>query len=484
MNDNQALPWWQQSRVQYGAIAGLVALLVFVIFILPTLVKPVDLDTAEIASGTESTVPATKSPTGSPFADAQLARERKQAQEILSKVIQLQDQLEGKRVRDWAGTAYQGALDTAVMADEYYRQREFAVAQEHYRSALSQLELLHAQASDILTQQLSLGEAALQNKQTAEAKAAFELALALDPKNKDAQQGLASADVQTELLALLRKGRQAEKTDHWDDALNHYKQAYALDPRSPLAKEAVSELTQKMQDRDFTQAMSDGFKALDANNFESARKSFKRAGNIRPGDDSVALALKQVANQSTLSSIHQRVQQAEKAEREERWVDANTLYRGVLETDATVVEAVVGKLRTDARANLEKRTLNLLAQPLTLNKPEKLGEAQVILNELNQLADAGPRLAQQRQQVSTLLEQVNQPRQVVFRSDNLTQVTVYHVGKLGAFAEQTVVLKPGSYVAVGSRQGYRDVREEFTVALDATQVVVDIRCKEKVALGG
>lgn len=482
MNDNQALPWWQQSRVQYGAIAGLIALLVFVIFILPALLEPVTLDETEINAGKQP--PVAQAPTDSPFADAQLARERKQAQEVLSKVIQLQDQLEGKRVRDWAGTAYQGALDTAIRADEYYRQREFAIAQESYRNALSQLEQLLQQSSEILTQQLSLGEAALQNKQTEDAKAAFELALALDPQNADAQQGLASAEAQTELLALLRKGRQAEKTDHWDEALRHYKQAYSLDPRSPLAQEAVTAMTGKIQDRDFNNAMSEGFKALDKGNFETARKSFKRAGSIRPGDDSVTLALQQVANQSTLASIQQRVKQAEQAETEERWVDANTLYRSILETDATVVEAVVGKLRTDARADLERRTLNLLAQPLQLNKPERLQEAETIQAELNQLGDNGPKLTRQRQQVSALLKQVRQPRQVVFRSDNLTQVTVYHVGKLGAFAEQTVALKPGTYVAVGSRQGYRDVREEFTVALDATQVVVEVRCKEKIALGG
>ncbi|AFU98126.1 tetratricopeptide repeat protein [Simiduia agarivorans] len=484
MNDNQALPWWQQSRVQYGAIAGLIALLVFVVFILPSLVEPVALDQTEIEAGMQAPTSAPQTPADSPFADAQLARERKQAQEILSKVIQLQDQLEGMRVRDWAGTAYQAALDTAVRADEFYRQREFAVAQENYRSALTQLEQLQQRSSNILTQQLSLGDAALQNKQTDEARTAFELALAIDPQNNDAQQGLASAEVQTELLALLRKGRQAEKTDHWDEALSHYKQAYALDPRSPLAQDAVTALTGKIQDRDFNQAMSEGFKALDGGNFETARKSFKRADNIRPGDDSVTLALQQVANQSTLASIQHRVQQAMKAEQEERWIDANTLYRGVLETDATVVEALVGKLRTDARADLEKRTLNLLAQPLQLNKPEKLNQAQAILQELTQLGDAGPKLIQQRQQVNTLLEQVTQPRQVVFRSDNLTQVTVYHVGKLGAFAEQTLALKPGNYVAVGSRQGFRDVREEFTVALDATQVIVDVRCKEKIALGG
>ena len=73
---------------------------------------------------------------------------------------------------------------------------------------------------------------------------------------------------------------------------------------------------------------------------------------------------------------------------------------------------------------------------------------------------------------------------MLLQSDNLPQVSIYHVGRLGAFAAHILDLKPGKYVAVGTRPGYRDVREEFVVALNANSVVVNIRCTEKVALGG
>ncbi|MEC8427512.1 MAG: hypothetical protein VXZ35_03750, partial [Pseudomonadota bacterium] len=64
----------------------------------------------------------------------------------------------------------------------------------------------------------------------------------------------------------------------------------------------------------------------------------------------------------------------------------------------------------------------------------------------------------------------------------VTQVTVYKVGSFGQFSEQHLELIPGHYVAVGSRQGYRDVRKEFTISPSGTRTSVWIQCTEKIAL--
>lgn len=482
MNDQQALPWWQQSRLQYAAIALLIALMLFVVFVLPSLVEPVDVDTIESRTlDTSATVKNT--PADSPFADAQLARERKQAQEILSQVLQLQDQLEGQRVDQWAAEAYQNALNTAANADEYYRQREFSIAQEQYRSSLAQLTDLKATAEQALVTQLALGQAALDNKDANAANTAFTLALAIDPNNARAQSGKQSAEALESILDLLRKGRLEEKTDHWEKARALYQQALALDSNSPLAQQALSNIEQKLRDRNFTRAMSAGFKALDQGQFNEAKSHFLAAQAIKPNDEAVPIALQQVNNQKINTNITQKLAAARQAEAEERWLDANKLYVSLLATDSTLVDAIVGKLRTDARAALEQRTQNALAGALELNKPANYNAAQQTLQELDALGDSGPRLTQQRTQLRELLAQVSQPRQVVLQSDNLTQVTIFHVGRIGNFSQHVLTLKPGTYVAVGSRPGFRDVREEFIVGLNDKEVTVNIRCTDKIALG-
>lgn len=468
--------------MQAIAIGLLIAIMLFVVFILPNLVAPVQIDTEELVKDTPaSNIPKAQD---SPFADAQLARERKQAQEILSKVLQLQDQLEGQKIDQWGAKTYQAALETAAKGDELYRQREFTLAQENYKSTLSQLESLKNSADATLLEQLQQGQLALMNKSADAAKQAFGLALAIDPNSQQAQIGLESANVLDDILALLRKGRLEEKTNHWDDALKTYQQAINLNSRSKLAQDAYTTLSNKIRDRDFTEAMSTGYKALDQQDFSKAKSAFERAGKIKPGETSVQLGLQQVSSQSILSKIQQKIAAARNAEAQERWQEANNLYIEVLATDSTVVDAVVGKLRTDARASLEKNVQTILANQLLLNKQENLANAKQALADLDALSNVGPSTVSQRENLRNLIQQVEIPRQVLLQSDNLTQVSIYHVGRLGAFAEHILDLKPGKYVAVGTRPGYRDVREEFVVALNANSVVVNIRCTEKVALGG
>ena len=44
-------------------------------------------------------------------------------------------------------------------------------------------------------------------------------------------------------------------------------------------------------------------------------------------------------------------------------------------------------------------------------------------------------------------------------------------------------MRPGNYVAVGRRDGYRDVRVEFFVDPDKTMEPVIVSSSEKIALG-
>ena len=67
---------------------------------------------------------------------------------------------------------------------------------------------------------------------------------------------------------------------------------------------------------------------------------------------------------------------------------------------------------------------------------------------------------------------------MVLVSDSLTEVTVYRVGSLGRFARRELELRPGAYTAVGSRDGYRDVRVRFVVEPGTAPSAVTVRCTE------
>jgi hypothetical protein len=72
------------------------------------------------------------------------------------------------------------------------------------------------------------------------------------------------------------------------------------------------------------------------------------------------------------------------------------------------------------------------------------------------------------------------PIEVSFRSDSQTEVTLLRIKDLGTFEQTSLSLKPGRYVAVGKRSGYREIREEFTVGFGLTPEAVIVQCDEPI----
>jgi hypothetical protein len=63
-------------------------------------------------------------------------------------------------------------------------------------------------------------------------------------------------------------------------------------------------------------------------------------------------------------------------------------------------------------------------------------------------------------------------------SDERTEVSVLRVGALGRFREKALTLRPGSYVVVGTRPGYRDSRHTLVVPPGRSPQPLTVRCEE------
>jgi hypothetical protein len=121
-----------------------------------------------------------------------------------------------------------------------------------------------------------------------------------------------------------------------------------------------------------------------------------------------------------------------------------------------------------------------------LDKPERLYSvggrdvARHVLERASRVTAPGPRLQSQRARLQTALEQAETPIRVALASDNVTEVQIYRVGKLGLFERKDLELMPGRYTVVGTRAGYRDVRKEINLLPGAPPPTVDVRCEERI----
>jgi len=229
---------------------------------------------------------------------------------------------------------------------------------------------------------------------------------------------------------------------------------------------------------EWTRAMSEGLAALDRGALDEAQGAFARAEAARPGAAATADALKRVEEARKAEGLINHRARAEAAEAREDWKGAAAEYEAALKLDPRVAFALAGRARTAPRAALDETIEGYLRRPERLSAGAVAREAERALGRVDDVEQPGPRLRQQRAALEQLLKSAQTPVGVPLVSDGETEVVVLRVGTLGTFRKKEVPLRPGSYVVVGRRRGYRDTRKTLVVSPGGTPAPLDVRCDE------
>jgi tetratricopeptide (TPR) repeat protein len=457
-----------------GGLAVLALLVVGVVFLLPSLVDQQGplVDRARPEPPRDAT-PAAEDP-------ASAAAQRKLADAALADLLPLEDQLKALGVEQWGGADWTAALNTVEIGDEAYRDRDFASAAAAYRQAQAMGEALVPKAATVLADALAAGEAALLDGDQLSAIAQYQLALAVDAGNQTALDGLSRAEKLDELLAAMAEATRLETSGEISAAAEAYQAALVVDPDWSAAEEGLSRTRAVVNQRQYETQMAAGYAALSEQKFARARGAFQSALRVRPGDKDASGALRQLGAEERLESVLVYERQARELEAAERWSEAAKQYESALAVDAGLVSARQGLARSQARTQLGRDIEKVIAQGDRFYEPEISRRARAVLERAIAAQPPGPQLSARASELRRLLEESNRTVSVRFSSDNLTQVTIYKVGRLGNFDARVVELRPGRYIAVGSRDGYRDVRREFRVLADGSSEPIVVRCEEPI----
>jgi tetratricopeptide (TPR) repeat protein len=471
----------------WAAFGVLLLLALAVIFVLPRLVTEYELPFTRRAAVVDPAVivQASNVPLNavSPFDEAQRARQRKEAQDVLASLLALQLELDEVGAEVWAEEAYQTAVEFARIGDEGYRSQQFALATENYQQAEQIFSDLSASTPEVFDRYLEEGELALQQGNASSAEQSFTIALQIEPGSAEASSGLQRAQSLDEVMRLLREGRREQEAGELQQAQTLFQQAVALDGNHEGSRDALAQVRSAIADQEFGAVMSQGFAALQNNQSEPAIAAFERALRMRPGSQQAQQALAQTRDQLAISRINKHQQNAGEHEAAEQWQLAVQEYDAALSVDSNLVFANEGRDYAQKRLQLD-----LLLED-ALNRPERLAESAVyeqaagVYYAGRDLESPGPRLQQQLRRLEVVLREAKIPVEVQLISDNATQVTLFQIGDLGQFSDQVLTLQPGRYVAVGTRPGYRDVRKEFVVGFGYETEPVTIRCNELIAAG-
>ncbi|MEM6580997.1 MAG: hypothetical protein AAF699_06980 [Pseudomonadota bacterium] len=480
---SQGTPHWVLP-----ALGGLLILVILVFFWLPDRVSTTGPAVPAEPVADSDTTPNVKQPAAAstetadttPWSDAQLAKLRKEAQDVLAELLEVQETLEEKGVENWGKDEFDAVATLAKQGDELYRNREYEAAKEQYAQGLAQLKTLEAEMPAELARQLATAETALEDGDLAAANAALDIVDMIDPGNMQAAQLRQRVAVLPQLLELLENAAVAESQGDLPTAISQLEEAVALDPLHQRGASELARVVAAYNEQRFNEAMSEGYAALDANRFDTARSAFRRAAGIQQGSQEAALAIQEVEASATafrLSSLQNRGDSDEQAE---RWQDAVEAYEQAQKIDPNILFAKEGLERSRDRARLDKQFRAAIGDPSRLSDVAVAKATEQMLQMARSISPKGPVLIQQIDELESLLQQANTPINVTIQSDMETDVVVYKVAKLGKFDQRQLELRPGSYTAVGSRLGYRDVRVDFEVQHGVDNLPVTIRCTETI----
>ncbi|MEJ2086080.1 MAG: protein kinase [Acidobacteriota bacterium] len=252
---------------------------------------------------------------------------------------------------------------------------------------------------------------------------------------------------------------------------------------TPPAKPPPVRREERQQDSGqerFAAAMSTGLKALADGNFAAAESSFQMALDLKPGSSEAMDGLGRARQRLRLEAIEQHGERAREYAASERWLEAVAEYRSVLAIDPTIRFAIQGEQEAASRAELDSRLNAYISNPDRLSSLAVLSAAAETLDQARVVEPTGPRIQTQIEELQRAVKTASTPIKVRLVSDNNTEVMVYRVGALGKFEQRQLDLRPGSYTAVGRRDGYRDVRRVFKVAHGEAMEPIVVRCEEKI----
>lgn len=483
----------EQSRPRWlvPALGGFAVLAIVVVFLLPGLVEAPRVDpgtaggtgeTSSRGTGQAPVAPSTgeTATPSSPFADAVEAKARAAAQDVLAELLDVQEGLVERGAERWATDAMTAIAAVAQAGDELYRERRFDEALTQYEAALGDALALEQSVPERFADQLEATRAHIERFDIEAARESLDLASLLEPADPAITSLTARVTALPDVLAATETSANAEENADLEAAVNAMASAAELDAAHLWVAAELARLRGALTDERFSGAMTSGYAALQDEQFDRAQERFTAASRLRPDSPEASAALTELSVARTAATLRTLKARGERELDNEDWASAISAFEEALAVDASLRFAREGLAYAKPRAVLDSELDAILTDPGRLVDDAILREAQASLARARQLDNPGPRLQEKILQAQDTLAVASTPVPVTLLSDGLTAVTVLKVSRLGTFAQQTLNLRPGTYAAMGSRRGYRDVRREFTVTANGLASPVTIVCSEAI----
>ena len=469
------------SLIILMAMIVLLAAAAAVLFILPKSLKDSAVQTTGsgplITTEAETTAPSTTI-AAKDQADQSLARD--EAAEALEAFLKLKVQAQGDNIGAWAGMGYQEVLNIEEAGDQYFSSGDYPQASKEYNRAVIDLKILLDSKAALFENSVEDGYRFLSQENSEEALKSFSMALAINPDDQDALAGAQRAENFDAIRALFSSALELEQSGDLFAAEDALTELELLDKSYIPAQTLLARVRKNIEKQMFEQQMSSFFNHLENDDLKRAREALETIKKTQNGQPEVIQAEALLIEKEETVLVNNLKGRAEEQSSKEQWQEALASYQQILAIAPDLLFAVNGREQANKRIELDQALEESLSQPHRLQEDAQLETAGRLLNYARQFSPGGGRLENQIEELDRLVTRASALVPVVIRSDNMTDVVIYHVGKMGSFFSKEIVLRPGKYTVVGSRKGFRDIRTVIEVGPEKGNSQFHIACREPI----
>lgn len=459
----------------------LIAVTGAVLFILPRLLEDTVEPPAESVELNRTEITTTPPPTditSNKKPDSSVARTA--ATRKLETLLTLKAQAESGNIAAWAEQAYQEILDIERRGDQFFTAQDYLQAENYYNRAVTDLKTLLDSKTLAFQEFLENGYQFLSEEKGGDALKSFNMALAIHPDDQDALAGAQRARNLDALLALYRSALAHERSGEFPAAENALKELQQLDNSYPPAQTLLDSVQKTIEKQEFEQQMGSFFKELEKGELKRARETLEKIKKKQSGHPEVIQAETLLITKEERVLVTNLRQRAQSQSSKEQWKEALATYYQILEIAPDVLFAVNGRDLAGKRVELDQALQERLSQPHRLQEDAQIEAAKRLLDYARQFFPGGARLTSQIDRLDKLVIFASTPVPVIINSDNMTDIVIYHVGRMGTFFSKEITLKPGKYTIVGSRKGFRDIRTIIEVDSEKSKNQLLVECREPI----
>ncbi len=425
------------------------------------------------------TTPQTSRP--EPASTIKTAEDRQAFVKLLSRYEEeLEPALKNQGIANWNGDLQASLMQRKTDAVDRYAAGEASQALEQLTRLMEETSNALAAFEKAFQDRLQEASIAYDTDRYEPANIAIHQALSYKPGDPDALALRDRIDALPEILDLIRQATIARTENNPEEELRLSEAIVARDPDRTDYANRAADIAVLLKEARFEKAVVAGLDAFRTRELGRLEKALATARSLYPDREETRTLANKTVTLKKEFAFNGFLKTAADAIKSDRWKDAEAAFQKASALKASHKEVIDGLKLSGTILKHQATVRRFLEAPGRLSSNHVAKAARDALKEADLYGSFSTSLKLDLVALKTAIEDQNTPVEVIIVSDNLTDIRVRGIGKVGPKKHYRIELKPGQYVFEGRREGYKTKSVPVDIANGMSSIQIEIIADERI----